>query len=227
MSVDLAKVRERHIRTHYIGTTPQCGQCGGACDAIQLAEEVERLQAIEGESKRRAEARRQEIKRTRKGFRKCEAERDRLRDENKQLHDEFERERSDATRLCAEVVERLRNQDTVARALVGPLVEDIRAENAKLAEEVEVRVGRHRASQEESTELLTEHRKQGEEKEKLVGALGFYAYRDNWMHSVAVWDGGHTLYISGLVKQDRGKIARAALPPNPTETATEGGDESG
>ena len=77
---------------------------GRECWRCDAADEIERLRKRDEESMRRAEARRQEIKRTRKGFRKCEAERDRLRDENRRLHDEFERERGDAKRWCAEEV---------------------------------------------------------------------------------------------------------------------------
>ena len=75
------EVQERHFE---LVNTP--GKCACSlpwpCGSIQktLADEVERLRKRDKESKRRAEARRQEIKRTRKGFRKCEAKRDRLRE---------------------------------------------------------------------------------------------------------------------------------------------------
>ncbi len=93
---------------------------------------------------------------------------------------------------------------------------------SQLAEEIERLQGRHRASQESLTELLTEHRKQGEENAKLVEALGFYANKRNYSGTAT-----HSTYIGPKIHDDNGVIARAALPPNPTETATEGGDESG
>lgn len=69
----------------------------------------------------------------------------------------------DAIQLLDEV-ERSKSQDTVARALVGPLVEDLRAE-------VEQEHCKYTASQEALTEFLTEHREYTEEITRLREAL--------------------------------------------------------
>lgn len=86
--VDLVGVRERHTKCEP-NNERFCHHGGDnlPCDAIRLADEIERLRAKGDESKRRAEARRQEVKRTRKGFRRCEAERDRLRADHQRVTD--------------------------------------------------------------------------------------------------------------------------------------------
>ncbi len=104
------------------------------------------------------------------------------------------------------------NRDSVHLHICSLCTKRLWDQALQLADEVERLQGRHRASQEALTELLTEHRKQGEEKEKLVEALkdlveyveGSLSYMTNDEHPL-----------------DK---ARAAIPqPNPTETATEGG----
>ncbi len=103
----------------------------------------------------------------------------------------------------------------------------LRAENVKQAEEIERLQGRHRASQEALSELLTEHRKQGEEREKLVVAASELLECADLRGDADLPHPSDDPKLWTARMQDAWEGLRAALPPNPTETATEGGDESG